>query len=138
MSESKVKVAIFDNDLRVRKIGKYPLNSDGTKIKIVSGGEGHFMPSIDPSSCLEFPRRSMIPPFKKYFERVYIIKKGASKPVNFHTERVYDINVESIMKAANAQILNRLGQETKDTATITYVIVILLLVIIGKVFGLIV
>lgn len=137
MNETKVKVAIYDADLRVRKIGYYPLNADGTKIKIQSGGDGHFMPSIEKGSCLEFPKRSMIPPFRKTYERVYIIKNKGSKPVNFETEETFGFSTKEIMNAARSEIIANFGKTKTEVPMIFYIIMLILLAIAGKVFGVI-
>jgi len=81
-----VNVAIFDNDLRC-EIKKREVSDDGTKIRIKSGGEGHFMPTFDNDSFLEFPRRKKYLLFgETLFKRYYIVKKRASACVNFKTD----------------------------------------------------
>jgi len=82
----KLNVAIFDNDLRC-EIKKHEVSEDGTKIRIKSGGEGHFMPTFDNDSFLEFPRRKKYLLFgEKVYNRYYIVKKRAAACVNFKTE----------------------------------------------------
>jgi len=51
----KVKLAIVDKDLKARTVKKYPVSDSGEQIRIVSGGEGHFMPYFDNESFIEFP-----------------------------------------------------------------------------------
>lgn len=138
MKESKVKVAIYDADLRVKIIKHYPLSSGGTKIKIKSGGDGHFMPTIGTGDYLEWPKRSLIPPFRRTWERVYIVKNNGAKPVNFETEEVFGIDTQDIIDAANAEIIRNFGKEKKETPVIMYIIILMLLAIAGKIFGVIV
>ena len=49
----KVKLAIFDKDLKARTVKEYPISDNGEQIKVVSGGEGHFMPKFDNDSFIE-------------------------------------------------------------------------------------
>ena len=125
MGEIKVKVAVFDEDLQIRKYGKFPLSKDGTKIKIVSGGEGHWMPQFDRNSYLEFPQRSLVPPFPMRFERVYFVKNHAPKCVDFSTEKVHGLDPEVVKKYARMEILTGIGQDKQETPFITYLILLL-------------
>lgn len=101
----KVEVAVFDEDLKIRKLKKFDVSENGAQIRIVSGGEGHFMPRFDSSSFLEFPS------WKKYllfgprsWKRLYFVRNKGEKCVNFKTETTYGPNPEQL-KRANLQLL---------------------------------
>ena len=134
---NKVKLAVFDQDLVVRKHGKFELSSDGSKIKIVSGGESHFMPQIGNTTYLDFPRRSLIPPFKKYYERLYFVRNAAKRCVDFKTEEVASPDPEQVMKAAGAKIASNWGKEKTETPLLMYIILGILGIIAAKLFGVI-
>jgi len=135
---NKVKLAIFDQDLVVRKFGKFPLSADGSKIKIVSGGEAHFMPQISNTTYLEFPRRSLIPPFRKYYERVYFVRNMAKKCVDFETEVVSMPDPKQLMDAAGAKIASNWGKEKVETPIMLWLILAAIALVAAKVFGVIV
>ena len=130
----KIKLAIFDQDLVVRKHGKFPLSSDGSKVKVVSGGESHFMPQIGNTTYLDFPRRSLIPPFKKYYERLYFVRNTAKRCVDFQTEEVASPDPEQVMKAAGAKIASNWGKEKAETPMLLFIILGILALIAAKVF----
>ncbi len=134
----KVKVAIFDQDLKIRQFGNFPLTSDGSKINIKSGGKGHFNPSFSNTSYLEFPYRSLFTLFRLQYSRVYIVRNNANKCINFDTEEVPAPDPEEVMKAAGAKILENMGRETKETPLISYIILGLLVGIALKIFEVIV
>ena len=134
----KVKVAVFDQDLKIRQLGDFPLTSDGSKINIKSGGKGHFNPSFSNTSYLEFPYRSIFSLFRIRYKRVYVVRNSASKCVNFHTEEVPAPDPEEVMKAASAKILENMGRETQETPFILYIILGVLVGIALKVFEVIV
>lgn len=134
----KVNVGLFDKDLKV-EIKKYPLNSDGTKIEIVSGGEGHFMPAIDNESFLEFPS------WKKYilfgersYKRIYLAMKWSRKCVNFHTPEVVGPDPKEVIKAARAEIIKNYGNRKLELPWYLTVFLLLnffLTIIIAHVLG---
>ncbi len=134
----KVRLAIFDSDLKVRKQGKYEISERGDSIKVVTGGEGHFQPKIDGDSFLEFSRRSLIPPFRRNWERVYFVRNKAPKCVNFKTEEVQGPDPEQLKKAVASTMLSKIGREETKVNPIFYVILIILIGIALKVFGVIV
>ena len=115
----KVTLAIFDNDLRV-KLKKYELSEDGTKIKVKSGGEAHWMPSFDNDSFIEFPYRSLLSPWKTSWRRVYFVKKRGAKCVNFKADptTVSGPDPEQMKEAIGATLLKDLG---KDDNTVTWI-----------------
>lgn len=115
----KVTLAIFDNDLRV-KLNKYELSENGTKIKVKSGGDAHWMPSFDNDSFIEFPYRSLFSPWKTSWRRVYFVKKRGSKCVNFKAEptTVSGPDPEQMKEAIGATLLKELG---KDDNTVTWI-----------------
>ena len=115
MPNEKVKVAIFDNDLKIRTLKKYEVSDDGTKIRIVSGGEGHFMPTFDTSSFLEFAGRKKYLLFgAREWDRIYFVKKKGVKCVNFKTQEVLGPSPEESKKAIGATLLDKIGQEKQD------------------------
>ena len=134
----KVKVAIFDQDLKIRQFGDFPLTSDGSKINIKSGGKGHFNPSFSNTSYLEFPYRSILNLFRIQYRRVYVVRNTARKCVNFDTEEVPAPDPEEVMKAASAKILENMGRETQDTPFILYIILAAIGIVALKVFEVIV
>ena len=112
MPNEKVQVAIFDNDLKIRTLKKYEVSDDGTKIRIVSGGEGHFMPAFDTSSFLEFAGRKKYLLFgARQWERIYFVKKKGAKCVDFQTGEVFGPSPEESKKAIGATLLHQIGQE---------------------------
>jgi len=132
----KVTLAIFDNDLRV-KVKKYELSEDGTKIKVKSGGEAHWMPSFDNDSFIEFPYRSLLSPWKTSWRRVYFVKKKGAKCVNFKTDptTVSGPDPEQMKEAIGATLLKDLGKDDNTVTWISYatlaVSVLILLVVSG-------
>lgn len=78
----KVKLAIFDEDLKCRKVGAFEV-TDGNQIRVKSGGEGHFMPKMTLGGKLSFPYRSIFSPWKISWNDIYIVRKGASQCVDF-------------------------------------------------------
>ena len=69
----KVKLAIIDKDLKARIFKKYPLTDDGAKIKVVESGKGMFKPEIDTASYIELPARSIFPPWRRTWNRIYFV-----------------------------------------------------------------
>ena len=134
----KVKLLIFDQDLIVRKSGKFQLTSDGSKIKVVSGGESHFMPQIGNTTYLDIPRRSIIPPFRRYYQRHYIVRNSAKRCVDFATEEVSMPDPEEVMKAAGAKVASNWGKDKTETPLLLYIILGILGIIAAKIFGVIV
>ena len=131
---NKVKLAIFDQDLVVRRHGKFPLSSGGSKVQVVSGGASHFMPQIGNTTYLDFPRRSLIPPFKKYYERLYFVRNTANRCVDFATEEVSSPDPQEVMKAAGAKIASNWGKEKTETPLLLYLILAAVILVAAKVF----
>lgn len=124
----KVKLAIFDEDLKARTVGHYEV-TDGNQIRVKSGGEAHFMPHFDNYSYLEFPRRSLLPPFKTRWDRIYIVRKGAKQCVNFKTEKVEGPDPQLVKDAAAKIMLDKLGDQEEPTPLSTWVTIALLVLI---------
>lgn len=110
---AKIKVAIYDNDFKIRKLKDYDIAQDGERISIVNSGAGKFMPQFDNTSFLEFPS------FKKYllfgersYKRLYIVKNGGEKCVNFYTGEAVGPSIEEKSKANLGALANRLGQDS--------------------------
>ena len=132
----KVKLAIIDSDLKARTVGHYPISEDGTQIRVVSGGEGHFMPKFDNYSYIELPKKFLF--FQTGWTRLYIVKKKADACINFQTEEVPTPNIEQLMESVGSTLLNRIGE--KKEAFPSWIIYLILLTVLGiaaKVFGVI-
>lgn len=134
----KITVAIFDNDLKC-EVKKCKVSTDGTKISILSGGEGHFMPTFDNDSFLELPTRKKFLLFgDQIYKRYYIVKKKAKACVNFKTEEVAGPDLEQLKTALASASLDKLGkQEPPFPVSIIYIILLAVLGIAAKVFGVI-
>lgn len=114
----KVKLATFDIDLRA-SVNKYPVSDSGDHIKVVKGGEGHFMPKFDNTSFIEFPRKFLF--LTIGYEKVYFARKASKKCVDFQTETVSGPDPELVKIAAGATMLKDLGKEKQDTSMIQWV-----------------
>ena len=134
----KVKLAIIDKDLKARTFKMYPLTEDGTKIKVTEAGKGYFMPEIDTDSYIELPSRSLIPPFKLKWNRIYFAIKGTKKCIDFKTGTVKDPDPSLVLKAAGTTMLMNLGKEKQETELIIYIILAAVIGIALKIFGVIV
>ena len=134
----KITAAIFDNDLKCL-VKKFEISDDGTKIRIQSGGEGHFMPTFDNNSFLEFPTRKKFLLFgERIYKRFYIVKKKGSACVNFRTGAVLGPDPEQMKKALAAASLDKLGKQEPPFPTwIIYLILLTVLGIAANVFGVI-
>ena len=110
----KVTLAIFDNDLRC-KIGKYPVSDDGTKIRVVSGGENHHMPVFDNDSFLEFPR-GKLEIWKPKYTRYYIVKGKGKKCVDFKgdTPTIFPPDPEALKRANLNLLATKIGKDTNQ------------------------
>lgn len=132
----KVRLAIFDNDLKA-KVKKYEISTDGTKIKVVSGGEGHFMPSFDNNSFIDLPYRGFSF-WKISYRRLYFVKKKGEKCVNFSTGEVSGPDPEQLKEAIGATLLGDLGKEGPEIPIwLIYLLLLVVIGIAGKVFGVI-
>ena len=134
----KVKLAIFDKDLKARTFADFPLSKDGSRISVRRGGKRNFNPTFDQESYIELPYRSIIPPFPVKWNRIYFVRNGAKACVNFKTETILEPDPELVMQAAEAEILKGIGKDKQDTPMIQYIMILLLIGILLKVFGVIV
>ncbi|GAH42662.1 unnamed protein product [marine sediment metagenome] len=135
---NKVKLAIFDKDQKARTVKHYPVSDNGDQIKVKSGGEGHFMPHFGNESFIEFPYRALSSPWKISWDRIYFVKKGGKKCVDFKSGIVYGPNPEDMKKAVSASLLDKLGKdEPPFPAWIIYLILLAVIGIAAKVFGVI-
>lgn len=134
----KVKLAIFDKDLRARTVGKYPVSDGGGQIKVKSGGDGHFMPTFDNDSFIEFPKRAFPMFWKIVWDRVYFVRKGSKTCVDFQTETVEGPDSELVLEAAGSTMLRNLGKEKSETPLISYVSLGILIIILLNMLGVIV
>jgi len=133
----KVKLAIFDKDLKARTYESFPLSKDGSRISVRRGGKRNFNPTFDQESYIEFPERSLIPPFRTKWNRVYFVRNGAKACVNFKTPQVSGPDPELVMEAAEAEILKGIGKDKQDTPIIMYLILLVIIGVALKVFGVI-
>lgn len=112
----KVQLAIFDEDLRCRKVGNYEV-TDGNQIAVNrKSGKGHFMPHFDKYCGLEFPYRSILTPWKISWKTLYLVRKGAKDCVNFEPEKplVPGPDPQLVIDTANAIMLPKLGEVPKQ------------------------
>ena len=111
----KVNLAIFDNDLRA-KVGKYPVSDDGTKIRVVSGGENHHMPSFDNDSFIEFPYRAFSSFWTVSYKRVYFVKGKGKKCIDFKGETVtiFPPDPEALKRANLNLLATKIGKDTNQ------------------------
>ena len=133
----KVKLAIFDNDLKARTVGKFPVSESGDRIQVKQGGKEHFKPSFDNESFIEFPRRAFPFFWRIVWDRVYFARKGASSCVNFQTGKVEGPDPALVIEAAGTEMLRNLGKEKTETALTTYIMLALLLFITLNLLGVI-
>lgn len=132
--EKKVKVALFDKDLKV-EVKKYPLTSDGSRIDITQGGKGHFKPAIASTTHLDIPRPKIR---GGGHERVYFVMKWAKKCVDFKTGEVEGPDPDQVMQAARAQILKSKAEEAQSVHWSVWLTIGMLVLIFLKVFGVLV
>jgi hypothetical protein len=132
--ERKVKVALYGRDLRC-SIKSFPLNSDGTRIEIKSGGDYHFMPEIEKENPIKLPYRSIFSPWKISYFELYFAQKWAKKCVDFLTPMAYGPDPKQVMDAAANKILESKGKQKTEVPIIMYLIVLILLAIAVKIFG---
>ena len=133
----KVKLAIFDKDLKARSYKMYPVTDDGLKIRVKSGGKGNFKPTFDNDSFIDFPYRSLFSPWKISWKRVYFVSNGAKACVNFKTEKIPEFDPEAVMDAAGATMLKDLGKEKQDMTWQTWAQLAISVVILLYVMGVI-
>ena len=133
----KVKLAIFDKDLRARTYENFPLSTDGSRISVRRGGKRNFNPTFDQDSYIEFPSRSLMPPFRIKWNRVYFARNGAKACVNFKTEKVSGPDSDLVMEAAEAEILKGIGKDKQETPLILYIILAAVIFTLLKVLGVI-
>ena len=132
----KLKTAIFDIDGKAT-LGSYPVSDSGDRIKVVKGGEGHFMPKFNNTSFIELPRK--LGPIPLGSERIYFVRKGAKQCVNFATETVHGPDPELVKIAAGSTMLKDIGKDTKPFPMwILYFLLLITAFTAAKVFGVIV
>lgn len=130
----KLKLAILDEDLKARTIKKYDVSESGKQIKVVSGGEGHFMPSFDNDSFIELPKRLW--KINLGWDRIYFVKKGAKKCINFKSGEAFGPDPEQLKRSVGSTLLNQLGQDKPPFPSwIVYLILLVVVGIAAKVFG---
>jgi hypothetical protein len=134
----KVKLAIFDRDLKAREFGSYPVSKDGSKIQVRRGGKRNFNPIFDNDSYIEFPYRRLSSPWKVSWDRIYFAPNGAKHCVNFRTGEVFGPDPNLVMEAAENTILQNMGTEKTETPLLMYVILAVVVIMALKVFGVLV
>jgi len=135
----KVKLAVFDKDLKARTVKLFPVSDSGEQIRVKSGGEAHFMPYFGNDSFIEFPYRALTSPWKISWDRIYFVKKGAKQCVDFETETVYGPNPEDMKNAVSSSLLGKLGTDEKAFPVwIIYAILLMNIGVVLKVFGVLV
>lgn len=109
---NKLKVAIYDNDYKIRKLKNYDISQDGNRISIVNSGAGKFMPTFDNTSFLEFPSwRKWLLFGERSYKRLYIVKNKGEKCVNFSTGEATGPSTEDQDQAVGALIATKLSTE---------------------------
>ena len=138
MTETEVNLAVIDTDLTIRTLKKYPLSSNGRQIHVASGGTEHFMPTITNTSYLEFPDKKKYYLFgARMYKKIYFSMNKAKKCVDFKSGEVGMPSPEEMKRAIGSTMLNQIGKVKQDTPLIQYFIVLILLGIAAKVFGVI-
>jgi len=121
--------------LKARIYKKFPISKDGSKIIVRVGGKRNFNPIFDNESYIEFPKRSLLMPWQTNWNRVYFVRNGASKCVNFKTETVFEPDPTLVFEAAENKILKNIGSEKVETPILIYIILVLCVITLLKVFG---
>lgn len=119
---NKVTLAIFDNTLKAT-VNKYEVSKDGTKIVVVSGGEGHFMPSFNNDSFIEFPKKKW-EIWKPQWTRIYFVSKKGKKCVDFSTTppTVSSPDPEQLKIAVGSTMLGQIGKDKQETPLVIWLI----------------
>lgn len=134
MFAPRIKLAIYDKDLKARSYGKFPVSQDGTKIRVKRGGTENFNPEFDNETYIELPNPAWML-WKPKWERLYIVPNGSPKCVNFKTQTVLEPDPEKVMKAAENKILENIGREKIEVPLVMYLMFAALILIAMKVFG---
>lgn len=135
----KELVYLFGKNLKCEK-GKYPLNSDGTKLEIQpKGGKGHFMPAIDNDSKLYIPTRKKWLLFgERIYKEAYFAMKWSKKVVNFKTPEVEGPDPDTVIEAARAEVIKNYGKgklETPLYIPVSFIVIIGLLLWVARLVG---
>jgi len=133
---NKVTLIIYDKDLKARTVKRFPVSADGSKID-VKIGDSTFSPTFDNESFIDIRKRSLLMPWRKYWERFYFVPNYGSACVNFQTETVLEPDPKIVMQAAKAEIISNWGKTKQDTPMILTIILIVLILIAAKIFGVI-
>lgn len=134
MFEPKMKVAIYDKDIKARTIKKYPISPNGHQISIKRGGKANFNPEFD-NDCVIKIKVPFWKVWKAGWEELCLVPQGASRCINFKTQEVTGPNEDDVKRAAENTLLTNLGKEKQETPTITYISVILLVLVLMRLFG---
>jgi hypothetical protein len=129
----KVNVAVFDANLRA-EIKKYELTDDGSKIRILKGGKKHFYPEFNESSYLDIKRSRLL---GGGYKRLYVVRRNASKCIDFKTEIVSGVDPKQIIEATESELIKNFGKEEKGVPWYIWMLFVIVLGIALKVFGMI-
>ena len=127
----KVKLAIFDKDLKARTVGIFPVSKDGSRISVRRGGKRNFNPTFDNESYIDFPKRF------GGWKRIYFVSNGAKACVNFSTETVSGPDPDLVIEAAESAILQNIGKDQEETPLISWLTLGAVILLALKVFGVI-
>lgn len=133
----KVKLAIIDKDLRIRRLKKFPVSPDGQRIQIKQGGKGHWKPTFGTGSILWFPYRKITSFWKLSYRPVCMVINGASQCIDFSTGQVFEPDPETVEKAARNALIRNFGKRKEEISIFTWFQLLLLIVILAKLFGVI-
>ena len=128
----KVKLAIFDRDLKARTVGTFPVSKDGSRISVRKGGKRNFNPTFDNESYIDFPKRF------GGWTRTYFVRNGAKECVNFKTGSVSGPDPDLVIEAAESAILQNIGKDKEETPLISWLTLGAVILLALKVFGVIV
>ena len=132
----KVNLIIYDKDLKARTTKKFPISADGSKIE-VKIGDAEFSPTFDNESFIDIRKRSLLMPWRTYWERFYFVPNYGSACVNFQTKTILDPDPKIVMKAAKAEIISNWGKTKQETPMILTIILLVVILIAAKIFGVI-
>ena len=136
----KVKLAVFDRDLKARQYKKFPVTDDGSKIRVRTGGKRNFNPTFDNDSFIDFPR----PKWKGGgWDRVYFARNSAKECVRFRRKEgdgddFLDPDPEQVKRAAENTILHSIGKEKTEIPMISWITLVMVAIILLKVLGVLV
>lgn len=127
---NKIKLAVIDRNLRC-KIGTYDISDTGDKI-VIDPEKIALNPTFDVDSFLEIPRSIWK---GGGYDKIYFMINGADTCINFKTPKMNGPDKQSVMRAAENEILWNMGKDEVKTPFWAYFIILILIGIALKVFG---